>query len=154
MKASSFPPNLVHLGLGFNQLTHFTFGEFRGKLPRLLSLDLSFNRLYDLEHTLNQLQNIPSLVQLSLIVSVAIAIFIVIVIIIVVVVVFRYLILYLVGFIYIKGNPFCLLRSYRPRVIRALPQLQVLDDNKITPEELQIDVVPGIPIRLIRQIDR
>lgn len=33
------------------------------------------------------------------------------------------------------GNPIYLLRNYRALVIRALPNLIVLDDTKVTPEE-------------------
>uniref|UniRef100_A0A493TEA1 Leucine rich repeat containing 43 n=1 Tax=Anas platyrhynchos platyrhynchos TaxID=8840 RepID=A0A493TEA1_ANAPP len=89
------PPQLQHLGLGYNRLC----GPSQDK-PNLVSLDLSFNNLTELLELVSQLSSLQKL---------------------------RVLVL--------QGNPLALIPAYRGFVVDGLPQLSVLDDIHIEPDE-------------------
>lgn len=60
------PPPLIHLGLSYNQISSIA-GQMKGSSwPHLLSLDLSFNNLADLNNTINVLKTLPKLKNLVL----------------------------------------------------------------------------------------
>ncbi|PRP87570.1 hypothetical protein PROFUN_04597 [Planoprotostelium fungivorum] len=62
VRSCKFPPNLIHLGLGYNDLT-----DIDGlKEDNLLSLDLSYNRMSDLSSCLETLKKMPNIKQLML----------------------------------------------------------------------------------------
>uniref|UniRef100_A0A8C3BU91 Leucine rich repeat containing 43 n=1 Tax=Cairina moschata TaxID=8855 RepID=A0A8C3BU91_CAIMO len=96
------PPQLQHLGLGYNRLC----GPSQDKYltvdfwPNLVSLDLSFNNLTELLELVSQLSSLQKL---------------------------RVLVL--------QGNPLALIPAYRGFVVDGLPQLSVLDDIHIEPDE-------------------
>eukprot|EP00075_Anas_platyrhynchos_P036715 XP_027325968.1 N-acetyllactosaminide beta-1,3-N-acetylglucosaminyltransferase 4 isoform X1 [Anas platyrhynchos] len=96
------PPQLQHLGLGYNRLC----GPSQDKYltadfwPNLVSLDLSFNNLTELLELVSQLSSLQKL---------------------------RVLVL--------QGNPLALIPAYRGFVVDGLPQLSVLDDIHIEPNE-------------------
>ncbi|PFX28507.1 Leucine-rich repeat-containing protein 43 [Stylophora pistillata] len=60
------PPPLIHLGLSYNLISSITGHMKANSWPHLLSLDLSFNNLADLYHTINVLKTLPKLKNLVL----------------------------------------------------------------------------------------
>lgn len=60
------PPPLIHLGLSYNLISSITGHMKSTSWPHLLSLDLSFNNLADLYHTINVLKMLPKLKNLVL----------------------------------------------------------------------------------------
>lgn len=65
----SLPPSLQLLGLGFNSISHLPSSSSPSSsgYSSLLSLDLSYNKLFSLHDTLSFLSSIPSLRHLALI---------------------------------------------------------------------------------------
>eukprot|EP00347_Sterkiella_histriomuscorum_P007790 403347554 len=60
-------PSLVHLGLGFNNLTSEYLAQIVVSFPGLFSLDLAFNQLDSLAGVIDNLMQLPDLRMLSLI---------------------------------------------------------------------------------------
>uniref|UniRef100_U3IGH0 Leucine rich repeat containing 43 n=1 Tax=Anas platyrhynchos platyrhynchos TaxID=8840 RepID=U3IGH0_ANAPP len=96
------PPQLQHLGLGYNRLCGPSQDKYLNAdfWPNLVSLDLSFNNLTELLELVSQLSSLQKL---------------------------RVLVL--------QGNPLALIPAYRGFVVDGLPQLSVLDDIHIEPDE-------------------
>lgn len=75
MEGCTFPTSLVHLGIGFNQIS--TLKISASSLPELISLDLSWNQLHDLHAVLDAVKALPKLRQLTLLVRFAFSIFLI-----------------------------------------------------------------------------
>lgn len=59
-------PNLVHLGIGYNEINDEVLAKFPEHFPNILSLDIGYNHLTNFRKTTDSLGGVPKLMQLML----------------------------------------------------------------------------------------